>query len=309
MGTGSVARTLFLGIACAALSACGGGDGGSSSSSGSGDGGGSSSSGGGGDSGPDAGSNSDSALGRRLVTPTPELQGSFRFFGYVDLVDDTFAERVNYDANFLRMREVQPASVFANSVPIAVDTCALRVTTAIPTDVGTIGFPDAEFELVGAGDTFTLSADAGTYAEIDRSAERFDIAPYPMPDDLTLDIPGAEFPGFADVAVPNVVVVQDFSPVRSQTLSAATEVTWTPSGVAGNSVYLRTFDFPSSDRVVDLRCRMADDGSFTLPEAIVAHLDETLSPGWELEGVEQERGASRLVVQGDALLVVGRRRD
>jgi hypothetical protein len=236
------------------------------------------------------------------------LQGSFKYYAYFEIIDDALESTVDYDANFLRMVDVQPASVFNNSVPLAIDSCALRVTTTIPTDAGTIGFPEAQFELVSAGDTYTLTGPSGTYAEIVRSASRFDIAPYPVPSDLTLTIPGAEFPGFANATVPNLVVVNDFRPSRSQTLSATTEVTWTPSGVTDNTVFMRTLEFPRSDRVVDLRCRMADDGSFMLPAAIVAHLDETLSPGWTLSNIEQAPQHLRLVVQGDALLVIGRRR-
>ena len=109
--------------------------------------------------------------------------------------------------------------------------------------------------------------------------------------------------------MPNQITVEDFQPSRNQTLSADTTVTWTPSDVAGNSVYMSSFDFPASERVVDLRCRMNDDGNFTLPENVIVRLDETLGAGWSLEGIKQDQSAARVVIQGDALLVVSKSRD
>ncbi|MFK7855447.1 MAG: hypothetical protein AB8B79_15095 [Granulosicoccus sp.] len=259
----------------------------------------------GGSTGGGTGGGGSSDLDLRITNPTTELAGSFRYYAYFDLDSDDLLERVNYEANFLEMVDVQAASVFENGVPPAIDSCNMRVTDTIPSDVGLIGFPDAQFNLVSAGESFTLTGDSGTYATIVRSESRFDIAPHPIPEPLTLDIPGDVFPAVADLAVPNVVAIEGLSPSgNSSTVDRNTVFTWTPSGIAGNSVYISTFDFPATGRVVDLLCRMADDGEFQLPDDIVTALTDTVGTDFTLTGVSQLTRAFNVVVQGDTLVVV-----
>ena len=247
-------------------------------------------------------------LDRRITNPVQNLGGPFEYFGYFDLISDDLEDRVNYDANFLKLVDSQPASVFARSVPPAIDKCNLRVTERIPTDASVIGFPEAQFNLVGAGDTFTLAGDGGIYATIVRAESRFEVGTYPIPEPLTLDIPGDEFPMLTGITVPNTPQVTNFSPTSRQELGANTPITWTPSGVADHSVYMHVFDVPQSNRVVDLRCRMADDGSFALSEnpEIVETLNATLGDGFVLTGLTLERRAFTVSAEGNTLFVVGK---
>ncbi len=260
----------------------------------------------------DTGDTGDTGVDQRVTNPTEGLSGPYQYYAYFDLISDDLEGRVNYDANFLKMEETQPASVFALSVPPDIDKCNLRVTESIPTDASVIGFPEAMFTLVSAGDTFTLTDNTGTYASIVRADSRFEVAPYPIPEPLTLSIPGAGFPALSDVDVPNTPAVTNLTPSGANAeLLADTTITWTPSGVAGHSVFIRVFDLPASDRVVDLRCRMADDGMFKLSDNsdVVDTLDETLGTGFVLTGVELERRAFNVVSQGDTLLVVGKQHE
>ena len=254
------------------------------------------------------GDGDDGRLDERVTNPVQNLGGPFEYFAYFDLISDDLDDRVNYDANFLRMVESQPDSVFALSVPPAIDKCNLRVTEAIPTDASVIGFPEAQFNLVSAGDAFTLTGDDGVYTSIVRSESRFEVGTYPIPEPLTLDIPGDEFPMLSGITVPNTPQVTNLSPTSNGELAANTPITWTPSGVAGNSVYVRVFDFPQSDRVVDLRCRLADDGSFSLSEnpEIVNTLNATLGEGFTLTGLTLERRAFTVHSEGNTLIVVGK---
>ena len=248
------------------------------------------------------------SLDERVTNPVQNLGGPFQNFAYFDLISDDVEDRVNYDANFLQMVESQPASVFANSVPPAVDKCNLRVTEAIPTDVSVIGFPNAQFNLVSAGETFTLTGDGGVYAAIARSEGRFEVGTYPIPEPLTLDIPGDEFPAATGLIVPNTPLVTNLVPNTNDDVTADTVITWTPSGVAGHSVFVHLFDFPQADRVVDFRCRMADDGSFALSDNpdIIATLNATLGSGFALTGLTLERQAFTVSSEGDTLIVVSK---
>ncbi len=256
----------------------------------------------------DGDGDSQGRLDKRITNPVQNLGGPFEYFAYFDLISDDLEDRVNYDANFLKLVDSQPASVFALSVPPAIDKCNLRVTETIPTDVSVIGFPEAQFTLVGAGDTFTLTGDGGVYTSIVRSESRFEVGTYPIPEPLTLDIPGDEFPMRTGITVPNTPQVTNFSPTSREELGANTPISWTPSGVTGHSVYMHVFDFPQSDRVVDLRCRMADDGSFALSDnpEIVDVLNTTLGDGFTLTGLTLERRAFTVSAEGNTLFVVGK---
>ena len=260
--------------------------------------GGSSDSGSAGTSGDDSNGNS--------VTPPIDLTGSFKYFGYFDLTDDPLLDRVNRDSNYLELTATQDASVFANSVPPSADSCRLRITSSIPTDVGVIGFPNAQFNFVSAGENFTLTSDAGTYATVAYSEDRFEIAPYPAPAQLVLDIPGDVFPAFSNVVIPEVARAANFKPARNEVLTADTTVTWDPTGIAGNTIYLSVFDFPAAGKVVDLFCSMTDDGEFELPADVQAVLNSSLGVGAELNGAKQNLRSIATIVQGDALLVVTR---
>lgn len=259
------------------------------------------------DSAPSATSTPDDSNTRYpTVLPTIDLTGTFKYFGYIDIEDDRVEDRVNRDSNYLEMVDAQDASIFINSVPPAMDSCKLRISPSIPTDVGVIGFPRAQFNLVSAGGTFTLTSDAGIYATVNYTDSRFKIAPYPTPDNLTLDIPGQVFPAFNGITVPTVIRVKNFEPRYKQPLTADTPITWDSTGISGHSIYLKVFDFFASDKVVDLYCRMADDGSFALPAEIVTALNSSLGAGFELDGAKQDVVSMNVIVQGDAFLVVSK---
>lgn len=245
---------------------------------------------------------------QRVTNPVDISGGPFTYFAYFDLISDDLEDRVNYGANFLKMVEAQNADVFALSVPPAIDKCNLRITEAIPTDASVIGFPEAQFNLVSAGDAFTLNGAGGVYTSIVRADPRFEVAPYPIPDALTLDIPGDEFPMLTGLVVPDIPQITGLTPSSNDDFGASTPITWTPSGVAGNSVYVNVFDFPQTDRVVQLRCRMADDGAFALSDNpdIVTALNASLGEGFTLKGLTLERRAFTVVSQGDTLIVVGK---
>ena len=240
------------------------------------------------------------------VEPVTDLDGSYRYLGFVELIQDDVEDTVDRDSTFLRMTTAQPAAVFRDSVPMRVDTCSLSVTRSITADAGTIGFPDASFELVSAGDGYTFTGEAGTYATVTTTDSRFDIAAYPAPSPLTLDIPGAEFPAFSDVPMPELAAVGDLRPRGDDVLSADSTISWTPTGLAEHTLNLFAFDISTPGSVVELRCRVADDGEFGLPDDVVEALDASLGGGFEITGLQALSRADALIVEGDALLVVRR---
>lgn len=239
-----------------------------------------------------------------VVDPQPSVSGSYQYLGYVDIIVDDLDDRVNHDSNFFKMVSVADASVF-KTIPPAPDQCRLRITDSIPTDAAAIGFPTQPFELVSAGETMSLSSLNSTYADVVFADSRFEIGPYPAPDELTLNLPGMEFPAFADVNVPPMVNASDFQSSTGNSITPASVITWTPAGSADNSIYMELYDFQEG-KVVDLKCRMVDDGLFELPAAVKTALSNALGD-YSLPRPKQVVKAVNVVTQGDALLVVSRR--
>jgi hypothetical protein len=138
---------------------------------------------------------------------------------------------------------------------------------------------------------------------------RFEIAPYPVPENLTQKIPGQVFPAISGISIPMAVSVQNFNLGRNKTLSAETTITWDTAGISDHSIYLEVFDLFASDKEVHLYVLMADDGSFTLPANIVSALNSSLGAGFELEGAKQDVVSVNVITQDEAVLVVAERID
>lgn len=238
-----------------------------------------------------------------VVDPASSFSGSYQYFGYVDITNDSFQDRVNHDSNFFRMVSAATTQTF-KTVPPPADQCRLRITDSIPTDSAAIGFPSEPFELVSAGETLSLSSSGSTYADVSFSTSRFEIGPYPAPDELTLDLAGMEFPAFANVSIPPTASASNFQSSTGNSITPASVITWTPAGAADNSIYMEVVDFQNG-LVVDLECRMIDDGSFELPDDVKTALSNALGD-YTLDRPMQVVKAMNVVTQGDALLVVSR---
>ena len=160
-------------------------------------------------------------------------------------------------------------------------------------------------EAVGAGETITLTSPAGTYATLVPQGEGDDPVYRPQdtdgalpgfaPSGLVADIPGDVFPAFANVAIPDVTPgAATFQPAENSPIDAATEYTWTAADDGA------TVEIGLETDAFSIDCHARDDGSFTLPAAIVAEL------GGDVEGVllGAERQAVAVRQQGNALLLV-----
>jgi hypothetical protein len=155
-----------------------------------------------------------------------------------------------------------------------------------------------------AGELLTIVASGGSFATFGRVHYDgallyvLDLEPGTrLPTDMSLDVPGAEFPGM-EAAVPDAVGLELTSPEPEGgviMIGAHTTLTWTPSGSPGAIVGLLVVDI---ERESFLAC-LADDaaGEFALPARIV---------GERLEGalIAAGRVAFAVVEEGDAALVL-----
>ena len=149
-----------------------------------------------------------------------------------------------------------------------VDTCEIDGG-----EVGDLGL-DLLANPISAGETITVSSAAGTYATIVAMTipdlgivyGTQDELATPLPQNLIIDIPGDEFPAFANVSVPNAPPL-DISPGSDDTITADTEFQWTPSSVAFSTVAIEA-TYTSANASVDILCVARDDGSFSYPTDI-----------------------------------------
>ena len=254
------------------------------------------------------------------VSPIPDLSGSFKYLGYIDLVDDSLVSRVNIDANFFEFVDIQDASNFGTSVPQAEDSCHARVLDAIPSNAGsTIGFPELPFTLLSTsgggavGKMVTFTSSGGTYATYALSDSRFDIAPRPIPDNLMLDLMAGPFPEFLSVAVPELPKITNLQP---QEITQGTVFTWSPLDANTGSIYIDYVNFVAptttgslSSKYVEIYCRMQNDGEFALPQVIEDILTEKLGSDFVLTGVSRALKAINVVIKDDAAFVISRRNE
>lgn len=197
--------------------------------------------------------------------------------GVVGLVDDPSAGSPSASARFARYDGGADVQAFYGSVGVSPDTCVSgadaldaafggpaaqvpdRIGGAVPTDVD-------------AGDALTLTGPGGTYGEllreVDGSDVRYavagDLPAGPIPEALRLDVPGAEFPAFADVDIAPARALEAFGPGVGEAVTADTVFTWTAGDDGDATVRIAI----ATEGGGTLACVATDDGEFAPSDAI-----------------------------------------
>jgi len=169
-----------------------------------------------------------------------------------------------------------------------------------------------DIEFLDAGETITLSSPAGTWLTVlKRETFGFPVYgidedvpfPAPVPDGLTVDIPGADFPAFANVSVVDVAPLTGVVTAGTD-VTADTVYRWDAGAdprtrieiSASSSTFLT---LGSGGSIVSLDCLVADDGEFSLSAATRAELGTDFSGDASLT-----RLGITVVQDGDAILMV-----
>ena len=115
----------------------------------------------------------------------------------------------------------------------------------------------------------------------------------PLPQNLTVDVPGGDFPAFSNVSIPNVGPL-DISPASEETVNANTQFQWTGSAGATTSIGIDlTFG------TLDVFCVVRDDGSFSFPANIRSQIGSS-----EATFVDYSRNAFSILTRGDSALFI-----
>ena len=249
-----------------------------------------------------------------------QFTGSFSQVGSLEIFDRSFDTSVQASASFLQLSSEVSAAELAEVALEPVDECVVGLSggSGGVIDLGLLlDLPDIEQELISAGEIIPLLSPSGSYGELAETIA-FDGLSYepqtalasPSPDTIIVDIPGGAFPAFANIELPRPVAVGGLDPAIGDTVTSAARVfTWTPTGVTGSTVLIRSRQidfFPGGFQIV-LLCRAIDDGSFSIPDSAITRLNNQFNTtSWvlELESVESE---VNIIQQNGSAVVLFRR--
>ena len=236
-------------------------------------------------------------------------------YGSATLSDDAglFSEVV---AGFFSLSEGVSADAFQSVLTPGTTDCRVESDDAIGFEDISMGFIPSPrgvtLEPIDAGDVLVLTNGNTAWASLQaRQAGGFlfydlDTTLTPpsgaVPEDLTLDIPGGEFPAFEAAAVPNVLPLSGFSYVGNANITRDTRFTWDASGDSNAKVRLlaTTAGGFFLEDGVSVSCVVPDTGEFSFPSDTRA----ALGAGFEGGAPVVSRIASASVQQDDALLII-----
>ena len=237
------------------------------------------------------------------------------FFSLLEQADgglvDVAEPYVNVQASFARTSSAPVPARGDDAVEIG--SCRIVVESlddegGFPIDESSPGAPSRALD---AGDALTLTSAAGTWATVPRTS--FDDAGEPfyhleplvgsVPQGLVLDVPGAEFPGFANVPVPDLEPVALSAPRAGETLGADVRVAWNPAPADRTVVF---YDVRTDEGFAHVSCEPDEPGTHVLADAVVGYLESAAGGIRSVSGVGVSRVSSGVVNAGDARLHVDR---
>ena len=225
------------------------------------------------------------------VVMAPE--GDSTHYGAVTIADDqgTASDLVG---SFFRLDSTVSADFLTTMLSGDTTMCQVQDDGTIDFEEISAGFipsvPGVGSTAVSAGDSIVITSPAGTYATLEEQPAAgflfYDLPSMsmlqdgPVPDGLVIDIPGSsEIPVFTAAAVPAITTLESASPDAFTNISADTEFTWEPSGVAG--AMLRIFTSTAGgfflEDGITVTCVTPDTGSFTFPESTRSLLGDDFS--------------------------------
>lgn len=206
---------------------------------------------------------------------------SVTLLGFVD-VDQFFdgASLISGEltAGFLRSTTPINLTALTNELRPTSDVCEVEENVGFFDDLedDITGIDFTEFVTISAGETITFTSPAGTYTTLNRESA-FGFSGYaleldannPVPANLTVDIPGDEFPAFSNVAVPAAAPLTGLNISTGNQVNAGSTITWDAGSNPGSTMSISlssAFDI-NNTTMTHVDCFVVDDGSFTFPAA------------------------------------------
>ncbi len=250
-----------------------------------------------------------------------DIAAGSRDVGVVVIDERTVADdtaQVGGNGFFVRFDEDVPADLFDAPWSEVVGTCQVfgvfDVDPSDPIDMfpGIVLPDDLGITFLGAGDTIAVRSGGAAFLELERSEAPFGedtIIAYgsggpvqgPLLVDLTLSVPGDDYPSVANAGFPDTPAFALTAPAEPGSPGAVgIDTTFSWSGATNDAATIVTIDLMSADVTTFVSCVAADTGSFALPAATVTELGGTFSGSVLAAG----RTGTRVHAVGDARLML-----
>ncbi|ASJ73622.1 hypothetical protein [Granulosicoccus antarcticus] len=214
--------------------------------------------------------------------------------GYVSVNEDVSDNEVTAEGTFVRYASDIAGNLIASSFTAGLDLNACTVETIDSSDLNLgpdTSIPDLNSdlipELVSAGEALPFSSSAGSYIELQRNEQSGFIfytsepesVPGPTPSQLTLNIPGDVFPEFSNVDMPTVEPLIFISPEQGQSITPATNFSWTPGTNADAHITISAanISFAGTALVTVVTCVVTDDGQFSFPSQTQSDMGDSFN--------------------------------
>lgn len=247
--------------------------------------------------------------------PTNTGSGNATQWGFVEVEDSTSGSEVGLSANFIEISTPLAISAVVDAYSPDLDTC--EVSNFSPTTGGDdfelpdIDGIDSTFTTISAGQSLVFTSNTGTYAELQESTilgftfyePTVESILGPLPEILTLDIPGAEFPSYSNVSIPTLGTVESISPSGlGAAITPTTQFTWAAATIENAYMELDVSSINLSDAsTISVSCIVVDDGEFSFPAETQSAMGESFN---SLFGFSLQRKLNIILESGNSLLIV-----
>lgn len=214
--------------------------------------------------------------------------GEITHYGAVTIADDA-GQASDLVGSFYRLASGVSASFMDEMLAGNTAMCLVQDDGIIDFEEISAGFvptvPGIAKTGVSAGESITITGDAGTYATLQEQPAAgflfYDLPNMamlmdgPVPSQLAVDVPGSsEIPAIADAAVPDITTLTNAEFGGGDTISAGTQFTWDASDQPG--AMIRLFSSTAGgfflEDGVTVTCVTPDTGSFSFPASVRAQL-------------------------------------
>jgi hypothetical protein len=238
---------------------------------------------------------------------TDVIKGNFSKFGFITLGESSLSQAgiittsVYGGGVFVTLPEVQ-TEVPKNPFAAVIDTCFV-ITDNTTDPLFPIDDPTENATFLNAGDALTVKNGAQTLLTLEKitstnmiSYDKSEEGKTLPSQGVTLDIPGADFPAFSNLAFGSIAPLTITSPSDVNNVTLDTTFTWN----AGNSSDLFLFYVSQDSPYALAACYAKDDGSFTFPDKTKTELSAAqFSKG---SFFQAQRISARVETKDDAYL-------
>lgn len=233
-----------------------------------------------------------------------------RHLGIVSIDEVTEDNEVDAGAAFFSYDAGVDSDLLTAAFEPELDECTVEIEDISfdPEDYEAPEIDSIGVEMASAGEVLTLTSGAGSYLELVRQsafgflfyAPQPEFVDGPMPTQLTLDIPGDQFPSIANIDMPTVQSLSVISPSIFTPITQDTEFTWAAGNDPDAFIGISVTSPNSSTTMTFVDCVARDDGSFSFPEQTRSEL----GPDFAAFGFDIGRASLSVKQQGDALLIL-----